>query len=112
MESSFQKAAELTEHPVPGQAVPALYTRTGGLGLYLKLIQLPNFLFSVFFSFFFFVLFCFLSFSFRASPAAYGGSQARGPIGAIAARLHHSLGNARSEPHLRPTPQLMSALDP
>jgi len=59
MESSFQKAAELTEHPVPGQAVPALYTRTGSLGLYLKLIQLPNFLFSVFFLFCFVLLFVF-----------------------------------------------------
>ena len=66
MESSFQKATELTEHPVPGQAVPALYTRTGGLGLYLKLIQLPNFLFSVFFSFFF--LFCFAFCLFLLGP--------------------------------------------
>ena len=28
---------------------------------------------------------------FRATPVAYGGSQARGPIGAVAAGLHHSL---------------------
>ena len=27
---------------------------------------------------------------FRATPTAYGGSQGRGPIGAVAARLHHS----------------------
>ena len=37
---------------------------------------------------------------FSATPAAYGGSQARGPIGATAACLHHSHSNARSEPHL------------
>ena len=29
---------------------------------------------------------------FRASPEAYGGSQDRGQIGAIAASLHHSSG--------------------
>ena len=36
----------------------------------------------------------------RADPTAYGGSQARGPIGAIAAGLHHSHSHARSELHL------------
>ena len=49
---------------------------------------------------------------FRAAFAAYGGSQARGQIGATAAGLHHSHSNARSELHLRPTPQLMVTLDP
>ena len=44
--------------------------------------------------------------------AAYGGSQARGPIGAAAAGLHHSPSNARSELHLRPTPQLTATVDP
>ena len=34
-----------------------------------------------------FVLSCFLV---RAAPAAYGDSQARGPIGTVAAGLHHS----------------------
>ena len=47
----------------------------------------------------------FLSFS-RAAPAAYEGSQARGLNGAVAAGLHDSHSNARSEPHLLPTPQL------
>ena len=48
----------------------------------------------------------FLSFClFRAAPVAYGGSQARGPIGAIAAGLHHSHSNVGSKVHLRPTPQ-------
>ena len=41
---------------------------------------------------------------------AYGGSQARGPIGAIAAGLHHN--NAGSELYLLPTPQRMAMLDP
>ena len=44
---------------------------------------------------------------FRAATTAYGGSQARGLIGAKVADLHHSHSSARSEPHLRPTPQLM-----
>ena len=39
-------------------------------------------------------------FLFRATPVACGSSQARGWIGAAAAGLRHSHGNARSEPHL------------
>ena len=39
------------------------------------------------------------SFFFRATPEAYGGSQARGPIRAIAASLCLSHSNARSELH-------------
>ena len=42
---------------------------------------------------------------------AYGGSQARGQIGAAAAGLHHIHSNAGSDPRLRPTPQLMPILD-
>ena len=49
---------------------------------------------------------------FRATPVAYGDSQARGPIAATAAGLHHSHGNTRSEPHLQPTPQLTAMPDP
>ena len=55
-------------------------------------------------------LFVFLFLLFRAIPAAYGGSQAGGQIGAVAAILLHSHSNARSE--LRPTPQLMATPDP
>ena len=44
---------------------------------------------------FYFILYYLL---FRATPEAYGGSQARGPIRATAAGLHHSHSNARSEP--------------
>ena len=40
------------------------------------------------------------NFFFRVAPVSYGGSQARGPIGAVAAGLHHSHSNARSEPSL------------
>ena len=55
-------------------------------------------------------LFFFLAF--RAAPAAYGGSQARGPSGAVATGLHHSHSHAGSELRLRPTPQLMATPDP
>ena len=58
--------------------------------------------------FFFFLSFCL----FRAALEAYGGSQARGLIGAVAASLRHSHSNARSELRLGPTPQLMETLDP
>ena len=47
-----------------------------------------------------------------AAPVAYGGSQARGLIGAIAAGLHHSHSNVGSYPHLQPTPQLTATPDP
>ena len=58
--------------------------------------------------FFFFCLFFAIS---RAAPAAYGGSQARGRIGAVATGLRQSQSNAGSEPRLQPTPQLMAAPD-
>ena len=61
-----------------------------------------------------FLLF-FLSFClFRVAPGAYGGSQARGPIGAVATSLHHSHSNVGSEPRLPSTPQLtaMPILNP
>ena len=47
-----------------------------------------------------------------AAPTAYGGSQARGLIGAVAAGLRQSHSNMGSEPPLRPTPQLMATPDP
>ena len=46
-----------------------------------------------------------------AAPAAYGGSQARGRIGAVATGLHQSHSNAGSEPRLQPTPQLTAMPD-
>ena len=58
-----------------------------------------SFLFAFIFIFLFFCLF-------RTTFVAYGGSQARGQIGAIAASLCHSHSNARSESHLQLTPQL------
>ena len=55
-----------------------------------------------------FIYFC----PFRATLAAYGGSQARGQIGAIATHLYHSHSNPRSQPHLQPTSQLTAIPDP
>ena len=49
---------------------------------------------------------------FRAALVAYGGSQARGSIRAVASSLHQSHINVGSEPSLQPTPQLMATLGP
>ena len=49
---------------------------------------------------------------FRATPTEYGGFQAKGRIGAIAAGLYHSHSNTRSELCLWPTPQLRAMPDP
>ena len=48
----------------------------------------------------------------RAVPVAYGDSQARGRIGAVAASLRQSHSNVGSQLLLQPTPQLMETLDP
>ena len=56
-------------------------------------------------TFFFFGLF-------RAAPAAHGGSQARGRIGAVATGQHCSHSNVGSELRLWPTPQLLAIPDP
>ena len=56
--------------------------------------------------------FIYLCSLFRATPDAYGGSQARGPVGAVATGLCYSHSNTRSEPHRRPTPQLTATPDP
>ena len=76
-------------------------------GLYEHYRLLLNQQNSQFVSFRFIYLFIYLFILlFRAVPAAYGGSQAMGQIGATAASLRHSHGNAGSESRLRPTPQL------
>ena len=49
------------------------------------------------------VLFCLFAISW-AAPAAYEGSQARGPIGAVATGLRQSHSKLGSELHLQPTP--------
>ena len=59
---------------------------------------------------FYFILFFRLFAIYWATPAAYGGSQARGQIGAASLCQSHS--NAGSKPRLQPTPQLMALPDP
>jgi len=69
---------------------------------------------SLFFSFFFFVFCLFVVVVVAiswAAPSAYGGSQARGQIGAVATGLRQSHSNAGSEPSLQPTPQLTATPD-
>ena len=58
------------------------------------------------------IIFCLFFFFFRVTPEAHGSCQARGQTGAVAAGLHYSHGNARSESCLLPTPQLMATPDP
>ena len=70
----------------------------------LKCRSASYFSFSTFFLSFFFFFFFFFFGLFKASPATYGGSQARGGIRAAA--VDHSHSNAGSEPCLQPTPQL------
>ena len=48
---------------------------------------------------------------FRAVPRAYGSPQAKIPVRAVAACLHHSHSSSRSELILLPTPQLMAMPD-
>ena len=59
----------------------------------------------------YFFFFCLFAISW-AAPTEHGGSQARGPIGAVAAGLRQSYRNAGSEPHLQPTPQFKATPDP
>ena len=58
-----------------------------------------------------FFYFCHFAISW-AALAAYGGSQARGLIGAVATGLRQSHSNVGSEPSLQPTPQLLATPDP
>ena len=68
-----------------------------------------------FFKFFYYFIYLFIFLVFLlflwAAPAAYGGSQARGRIGAVATGLRQSHSNAGSKPRLQPTPQLTATPD-
>ena len=57
------------------------------------------------------LLFCLFAFS-RATPLAYGSSQARGQMGAVATSLRQNHSNTGSDPHLCPAPQLTAMPDP
>ena len=86
--------------------IRSLQENTAGPSYYYYL----KFLF-FYFLFLFIYFFCLFVFS-RAAAVAYGGSQARGLIGAATDGLQQSHSNAGSEPHLQPTPQLAVTLDP
>ena len=73
--------------------------------------ETPLYLFFVLFCFCFLGFFFFFAISW-AAPTAYGGSQARGGIGAVAAGLRQSHSNTGSEPRLQPTSQLTVTPDP
>ena len=57
-------------------------------------------------------IYLFIYCHFGAAPAAYGGSQTRGPLGAVATSLPHSHSHTGSGPRLQPTPQLTAMQDP
>ena len=76
--------------------------------MYVCLLEIMHF---IYLFILFIYLFCLPTFS-RAAPAAYGGSQARSLIEAVAAGLHQSHSNTRSQPCLQATPQLMTTPDP
>ena len=66
---------------------------------------------AVYLFFYFFIFFFVFLLFLWAAPTAYGGSQARGQIGAVAIGLRQSHSNGGSEPRLQPTPQLMATPD-
>ena len=86
---------------------PSLFSKANPT--WLKILF--KFYYYLYFILFYFTLFHFML-HFRAIPVAYEVSQARSPIGATTADLHHSHSNAGSELRLRPTRQLMAKLDP
>ena len=59
----------------------------------------------------FFFFFCLFAMSW-ATPAAYGGSQPRSLIRAVAASLRQSHSNSGPKPRLQPTSQFTATLDP
>ena len=81
----------------------------------LKLGSLFSVLSSLLFIYLIFIFkfdFIFCLCLFRVALSSYGGSQARGLIGAFTAGLRQSHSNSRSELCLRPTPQLTETPDP
>ena len=68
----------------------------GGNGVVMEEIHKTQYANAIVLDIFFFIIIIFFCL-FRAVPSAYGGSQARSPIGAVAAGLYHSHSNVRSE---------------
>ena len=85
---NWQNPVEITRRE---NSIISIYTRLGQPGF-------------IFFFFFFGISW--------AAPTAYGGSQARGRIGAVATSLRQNHSNAGSELRLQPTPKLTATSDP
>ena len=84
----------------------------GGLSAFITACPFfSNFNIIYIYTYIYIFFFCLFDISWD-TPTAYGGSQARSRIGAVAAGLRQSHGSAGSKPRLRPTPQLMATPDP
>ena len=99
-EGKPMEAFSFPPQPLKGEEKLPCRQRTRNLG-FQTLPQIPQDLFPFLFFFFFF----------RASHMSYRDSQARDPIPAVAANLHHSHSNAGPKPCLQHTPQLTAMLD-
>ena len=82
------------------------------VALVVLIIRVVSYWFYVTKDLFYFYLFIYFLAVSRAAPVAYGGSQARDLIGAVATGLRQSQHNAGSKPRLQPTPQLTATPDP
>ena len=93
--------------PPSSLAPTSLFSLSVSLFLFCREVHLYHILILFIYLF----IYC-LFLSSRAAPAAYGGSQARGLIGAVATGLRHGQSSVGSEPCLQPWPQLMAGLNP
>ena len=79
-------------------------------------MEFNHYTYIVEFSYTYIVEFFFFFLPFRATPVAYGSSQARGEIGAAVVGLHHSHSHSHShteyELHRQTIPQLTAMPDP
>ena len=100
-------------HNAAHKNLSVLRTRKGGLCCFLCVTDISLILFILCKLVYLFIyLFVCLFYLFRATPMAYGSSQARGWIRMAVTGLHHSHSKARSELCLKPTPQLTGTPDP
>ena len=95
-----KKSQEAWDNFLRGYRSCADHNKSLGLDLFTKILLFKTDLGLGGSFIYLFIYFCFVG----ATLRAYGGSQARGQIGATAANLYHSHSNARSEPRLQPSP--------
>ena len=100
----FSPPTHLHSNSSPASSAQSLLLRPENLTSFFLPCQLSlGFISPTWFTFFFFFGL------FGGAPAAFGGSQAKGQTGAVAADHSHS--NVGSQPRLRPTSQLTAMLD-